>query len=69
MAGVDWRGGNACKSTSPVRLARGETVDVEPQLRQILLAYDAAGLPWERCLTRLSLASWLAEKKQFEEAA
>ena len=50
------------------RKKRGETVDLEPQLRQILLAYDAAGLPWERCLTRLSLASWLAEKKQFEEA-
>jgi hypothetical protein len=50
------------------RKTRSETVEIERPLRRILLAYDAAGLPWDRCLTRLSLASWLAEKEQFDEA-
>ncbi len=50
------------------RKTRKEQVEIEKPLRRILAAYDAAGLPWERCLTRLSLARWLADQRRFEEA-
>ena len=50
------------------RRTRSTTAEIERPLRQILVTYDEAGLPWERCLTRLGLASWLAEDERFDEA-
>ncbi|HEV8061671.1 MAG TPA: ATP-binding protein [Gemmataceae bacterium] len=50
------------------RKSRKEQVEIEEALRRILEAYDAAGLPWERCLTRLSLARWLADQGRLKES-
>jgi hypothetical protein len=42
------------------RVCRVAPPSPEAPLREIVQAYDAAGLPWERCLARLSLARELA---------
>jgi tetratricopeptide (TPR) repeat protein len=38
------------------------------EYRQLLEAYDRAGLPWERVLTRLGHVAWLLSRDQVDEA-
>jgi tetratricopeptide (TPR) repeat protein len=46
----------------------GEAVDLGKEYRALLEAYDRAGLPFERVLTRLSYARLLLVQKQNEQA-
>ena len=41
-----------------LRVTAGVTPELETEYRDLLEAYDRAGLPFERCLTRLSQARW-----------
>jgi hypothetical protein len=50
------------------RKTRSAPIEVEEPLRRLLHAYDAAGLPWERCLARLSQGRWLLEQGRLDEA-
>jgi hypothetical protein len=50
------------------RKTRTASIEIEAPLRQVLHAYDTAGLPWERCLTRLSLARWLTADNRLAES-
>jgi tetratricopeptide (TPR) repeat protein len=50
------------------RLSRKDTADLGSEYRELLDAYDRAGLPWERALTRLSYSRWLAAAHRHDEA-
>jgi hypothetical protein len=43
-------------------------IDLESEYRELIVAYDRSGLPYERCLTRLGCARWLWTNKQHAEA-
>jgi hypothetical protein len=47
----------------------GHGMELEGEYRALLDAYDRAGLPCERVLTRLSYAAWLLERDRVEAAA
>ncbi len=47
----------------------GPSHDLGPEYEAILDAYDRAGLPLERALTRLSYAQWLLGRDQLDRAA
>jgi hypothetical protein len=55
-----------------LRVTAGLSPELETEYRDLLEAYDRAGLPFERCLTRLSearrLLAW-AQKKEARETA
>ncbi len=44
------------------RITEGATDDLGPVYRSLIDEYDRAGLPWERCLTRLGYARWLVSQ-------
>jgi hypothetical protein len=50
------------------RRTQAKVDELEPRLRALINAYDTAGLPWERCLARLSLARLLGSQERHEEA-
>jgi hypothetical protein len=47
----------------------GHGADLEGEYRALVEDYDRAGLPYERVLTRLSCAAWLADAGRLDEAA
>jgi hypothetical protein len=47
----------------------GKGDHLEEEYRLLVEAYDRAGLPWERVLTRLSQACWLLDAGRLDEAA
>ncbi|HTU23122.1 MAG TPA: hypothetical protein VMG10_34115 [Gemmataceae bacterium] len=47
-----------------LRIAGGESVDLDSEYRELLEAYDRSGLPFERTLTRLSYASLLLSRNE-----
>ena len=42
--------------------------DLDEEYRELLEAYDRAGLPYERGLTRLGYAAWLMQQGRRSEA-
>ncbi len=48
---------------------RGDASDLGKEYRTLIDAYDQAGLPWERVLTRLSYGRWLHARNDRAEAA
>ncbi len=47
---------------------QGDASDLGREYRALIGAYDQAGLPWERVLTRLSYGRWLLAQSQRAEA-
>jgi hypothetical protein len=50
------------------RVTEGATDDLCPLYTGLIEEYDRAGLPWERCLTRLGYAKWLEARCRNNEA-
>ena len=50
------------------RIVDGPVPELEGEYRSLLQAYDRAGLPVERVLTRLSQAAWLGANHRLQEA-
>jgi tetratricopeptide (TPR) repeat protein len=83
LAAVDWRAALAGPSANESRwaeLARrrmradlrrvtGGDEGLGPEYEELLDAYDRAGLPWERALTRLGYSAWLLARGEDARAA
>jgi hypothetical protein len=52
-----------------LRVNEPDAADLEREYPQLLDTYDRAGLPFERCLTRLGFARWLLNRGESERAA
>lgn len=50
------------------RVTQSAPADLGSTYAELIEEYDRAGLPWERCLTRLSCARWLVAQGRPEEA-
>src|SRR5262249_43137832 len=51
-----------------LRLSSEPPSDLTETYRNLIEEYDRGGLPWERAVTRLSLAQWLREQGMTQEA-
>jgi hypothetical protein len=51
-----------------VRVLNPGTAELGSEFQRLLEAYDQGGLPYERCLTRLSYASWLIGSGELGQA-
>jgi hypothetical protein len=50
------------------RVTESSPADLGPVYAELIDEYDRAGLPWERCLTRLGYSRWLMSHNQEREA-
>jgi hypothetical protein len=58
-----WRELGRCRMQADHRrVTEGAADDLDPLYLSLIEEYDRAGLPWERCLTRLGHARWLSAR-------
>jgi hypothetical protein len=50
------------------RIQEGSPADLRSEYESLLEAYDQAGLPYERCLSRLGYAAWLLARREPAQA-
>jgi hypothetical protein len=51
-----------------LRRVGGNEDDLGGEYTDLIDAYDKAGLPWERALTRLGYSAWLVDHNRYDEA-